>query len=107
MANEIMLRIDKDSMMSINSVEDISFLKVLCISTARLAVMSGRRGGGKLELGSAELKLECQDRETASLLVLSKTVASPSTTSNLSSQDMRAYVCPRIVTREDVLRQTR
>jgi hypothetical protein len=51
------------------------------------AVMSGRQGGGKLLLGSAELKLERQDCETAPLLVfpLSKIVATPTTTSDLLS----------------------
>jgi hypothetical protein len=61
MANEIMLQVNRNSMvkvtpmMSINSVEDISFLKVLCISTARLAVMGGRRRAGKLERQNSSL----------------------------------------------------
>jgi hypothetical protein len=61
----------------LSHAEDIPFLRVLCVFTAKVAVTSGRQGGGKLELGSAELKLARQGREISvtSVALLSMIVA--------------------------------
>jgi hypothetical protein len=84
----------------LSHAEDISFLKVLCICTARVAVTNGRRGGGgKLKLGSAELKLERQGRETASLLVsdLSLRIAHQQPHATCCLETMRTYRRPLAV----------